>query len=443
MPLCSRAVAEVQSLCRSSFLGVEMESPKALCCTHNCGNTLGTLRELATAALHEADVHAVTTCARNHTTRLQSFVGMLPGAEDANAAELLYWLRVVQHHAHRERSSAVGSCNDAGALPTAPMFISLATALIRWTAHVFNEAEAPAPRCPRVWVAVRHENASASPTLVLRPMCEHVECLHAVRTQLLHTMDGVTSLVAAHDDSTPGVSGARASTFSLRTLAEHSGRVLAALTQAAGYGDDLQTPSASNISTAVDDLLAELPADAQVSVESLADLHRALHKPLRWVQVVAHRQAVGGAVDAQSHLWLCKHHVKGTELARSQRHQKLCAEAVSMLVEWYWHDGQHSHVFDRLCTATLEHAFQSKLAEVVLRCSNHTQTVRFLPSGMAVKESGARVGRVSLKTYVASVAFQCQAVCGWSNAPYGVSDPAIRFRHIGGCHALTTTPVSS
>ena len=419
MPLCARAVAEVHSLCQSSFRGVELKSPKAMCCTRGCSSTLGTLQDLSTAALRAGDGDAVTCCEHGHTTRLQPFVGLVPDSKDTHAAELMYWLRIVQHHVRNESSAGISSASDDSSdddgegddtptsQPAAPMFTSLATALVRWTTHTFHEARAPVSRCPRVWVPVRHGRRSNNlPALVLRPVCEHPECLHAVHTHSRRALDDVTSLVATHDDhrhtDVQGVGDNLTSTIPVRTLSEHSGRVLAALTQATGYGDEgEQTLHPASILAAVEAVLAALPSDAQVSVKRLSKLHKALRKPLRWVQVVAHRQRVGhGAVDAQSHLWLCKHHAERTEFVRLQQRQQQSVEAVSMLVEWYLHDGRHLRVFDRLCTAALEHAWQSKLAEAALHCPKHTVTVQFLASGMVVKESGARVGRVSLKTYV-------------------------------------------
>ena len=386
-----------------------------MCCTRGCANTLGTLHDLATAALRGGDAHAAahaaTTCTHGHATRLQPFVGMLPGAEDAHAAQLLYWLRIVQDHLCRESTPAVGvedvdtsSDNDGGDDATTPsMFTSLATALVRWAAHTFHEAGTPSSHCPRVWVLVRHDNNGS--TLVLRPVCEHAECLHAVRTQPRGAMDDVASLVATRNGHRSArVDGSHASTVPLRTLAERSGRVLAALTQSTSYGDEeLLTFPVSSISAAADALLTALPPDAYAPIQRLSDLHKALRKPLRWVQVVAHRPQA----DALSHRWLCTHHAKDTELARLRERQHEIVEAVSMLVEWSWHDGQHLRVFDGLCTATLEQAFQSKCPAVKLHCSDHTQTIQFLPSGMVMKESGARVGRVSLKTCVALLRVLC------------------------------------
>jgi len=426
MPLCARFVAEVRSLCQSTFRGVKLESPEAVCCARDCSNTLGTLQDLSTAALRAGDADAMTTCQHGHTTRLQPFVGMLPDSNDGHAAELMYWLRIVRHHVRNEGSAAEGSGDDDSSdddgdgdggdsttsLRVAPMFTSLATALVRWTAHTFHEAGAASSSCPRVWVAVSHGNgASHDPALALRPVCEHSECLHAVHTHSRRALTDVTSLVVTHGDhrhtGVQVMDDNHASSVPLRTLSEHCGRVLAALTQATGYGDEgEQTLHPDSILADVEALLDTLPTDAHVSVKRLSKLHNALRKPLRWVQVVAHRQRVGrGAVDAQSHLWLCKHHAKYTEFARRQQRQHQSVEAVSMLVEWYWHDGRHSRVFDRLCTVALEHAWQSKQAEVTLYCPDHTVTVQFLSSGMVVKDSGARVGRVSLKTCV------CVRVC--------------------------------
>ena len=170
--------------------------------------------------------------------------------------------------------------------------------------------------------------------------------------------------------------------------------MLAALTQAVAYGDEgEQTIHETTVSAAVDALVTALPPGAHASIQRLSGLHKTLRKPLRWVQVVAHRQ------DAQSHMWLCTHHAKDTELAQFRERQHQLVEAVSLSVEWSWRDGQDLRVFDRAHTATLEHAFLTKLTEVELLYSDRSQTVQFLPSGMVIKESGARVGRVSLKTY--------------------------------------------
>jgi len=277
-------------------------------------------------------------------------------------------------------------------------------------------------------VPVRHGNNG--PTLVLRPVCEHAECLHAVLPHSRRGTDDVTSLVATRDGHRhAGVDGSHVSTVPLRTLAERSGRVLAALTQALTYGDEgEQTMHESSISTAVDALLTALPPDAQASIQRLSDLHTALRKPLRWVQVVAHRQRLGrGAVDALSHMWLCKLHANETELAQLRKRQQQLVEAVSLSVEWSWHDGQCLRAFDRLCTATLEHAFRTKRTEVELHCSDHAQTVQFLPSGMVVKESGAHVVRVSLKTYVHRLSVCTSAMLymgGWVTVA-GVSNLSI------------------
>jgi len=415
MSLCARAVAEVQSLCQTSFRGVELESPKALCCARGCANVIGTLRDLSTAAIRAGGVNAVTTCEHGHATRLQPFVGMRLGAEDGHAAELLHWLRIVQCHACNDSGAVAGSdhgsehgsvCDGGGDVGTTTplssthMCISLATALVRWAAHTFHGAGTPSPCSPRVWVAVRRDNpASQPPTLVLRPVCEHPECLHAVRTQSRRAIDDITSLVAIRDDHLHG--GGHTSTVPLRTLAERSGRVLAALTQAVAYGDeDEQTLHHEHVLAAVSDMLTVLPNGTQVAVHRMSELHQTLGVPLQWVPVVAHPNRAGCDVGVHSHLWLCKHHATDTELAQLRHRQHQSVEAVSMLVEWHWNDGQRLRVFDHVCTVALEHAWQSKLTQVTLSCSNHTQTVLFLTSGMVVKESGARVGRVSRKTYV-------------------------------------------
>ena len=411
MSLCARVVAEVQSVRQSSFHGVKLHPPTAVCCTRGCTKTLDTLQRLSTAALTAGDPDAVTRCKNGHTTRLQPFVGLLPGAEDALAAELMYWLRVVQH---RVRCDAVGSSDNGDGDAIVPplhahMFTSLVTALVRW-AHTFDAA-APSSRCPRVWVPVLGSSSRHDPPLVLRPVCEHTKCLHAVLPYVRRGMADVTSLVATRGGE---VDRGQTSTFPLRTLAERSGRVLAALTQAPSYGDELeQTMSQDKILAAVEGLLAHLPLDEQASIQRLSDLHKDLRKPLRWVRVVARRQGLPrGAAQAQSHRWLCKLHATETELAHVRERQHEVIETVSMLVEWYWHDDVGSHAFDHVCTATLEHALQSKLAEAALHCGNHTQTVQFLASGIVMKESGARVCRVSLKTCV-TVFVVCCALVWW------------------------------
>ena len=403
-----------------------------------------------TQALSDDD-HAEATWSHGHTT--------------PHATELLYWLGIVQDHVRSQRSGTTCSDDedsaddgDTTAEPRARMYTSLATALVRWTEHTFRKAGILSSRCPRVWVPVRHDDGpSHRQSLVLRPVCEHPECLHAVRTQSRRAKNDVTSLVATHNTrehvGSHGVNGNHVSTVPLCALAERSGQVLAVLTEAAAYGDDSeQLLHHDNVSAAIDALRAAVPINAQVSIQRLSDLHEALRKPLRWVQVVADTQRVGsGAGHALSHLWLCAHHANDAEMARLREREQQFAEAVSMSVEWNWHDGRGICVFDHLCTATLEHAFRTKRTEVDLHCSDHRQTVQFLPSGMVVKGSGARVGRVPLKTYVC--VYGCIKCCGRRveagiqlrnlTCQLGRVFAAIRFRHIGMPRHWTTTQVSS
>ena len=279
--------------------------------------------------------------------------------------------------------------------PDARMCAVSADRLVQWAARLFaEEAGVPSPRCPRVWVAVpqpvRRNSTLRHQALVLRPVCEHAECMHAVRTHSRQATGDVTSLVVAHDAS--DVDGSRTSTVPLRRLAVHCARVLAALTRAAGDEDE-QTIHHDSMLAAAKALQSALSPDARVSVKHLSELHKALREPLRWVHVAAPRRQ-GVNRDSRPHLWLCRRHAECVELARLRQRLHHSDEALSKLVQWYWHDGQSSHAFGPVCNTALEHALQFGLEEVDVHCSGSTHTVQFLPSGMVIKESGARVDRV-------------------------------------------------
>jgi len=418
LSLCARMVAEVRSLCQHHFHGVELESPKAMCCARGCNHALGALQNLATSALRTDDVHAVITCADGHSTCLQRFVGMLPDAEDADAAELLYWLRIVQHRVGSESSTGAddkpydddsdgddgGDGDDVAAPLCAQVYTSLANALLRWSAQVFHEAGAPSSCCPRVWVPMRVGHTA----LALRPVCEHPDCLHAVRTHSRRAMDDVASLVEAdtvcqHSDT----HGSHTPIVPLRALTERSGLVLAALTQAAAYGDeDDQTCHASSVSASVEALLTALPADAQVSVSRLSALHKTLRKPLRWVHVGTHDSKPTDSGNSLSKLWLCKHHAFSTMLRRREQAMK---DAVARLARWFWHDGHASHAYSDACNSQLESAFRCGEARAKLHVSSadgvgvsagtvHTVLLRASP--MSVTETGATVVRISTEVCV-------------------------------------------
>ena len=115
------------------------------------------------------DPNAVITCSDGHATRLEHFVGLVPDAKSGHAAELRYWLAVADVRAH-------DSSHGVRTLPP-HMRTSLATSLVRWSASLWQGNGVGASHCPRVWVGVPRGDA-----LLLRPVCEHTECLHAVRS---------------------------------------------------------------------------------------------------------------------------------------------------------------------------------------------------------------------------------------------------------------------
>ena len=104
-------------------------------------------------------------------------------------------------------------------------------------------------------------------------------------------------------------------------------------------------------------------------------------------------------MGAESHMWLCESHAKDTELHRVRQLQQACADAVSMLVQWYWQDGHQLCAYNPKNNALLERAVQRKQRLVRLPSSScGPQTVLLHATPMIVEESGARVVRVSRET---------------------------------------------
>jgi len=384
LTLCARVVAEVRSLCLKSFSGVMLQAPFALCCESGCEHRVGTLQELATATV-QSRTDQNPACKQGHPfTHPHSYVGMLPGT-DTQAAELLYWLSHLKDNCESDDMSSSRS---------------LATALVRWAAYQFEVAGASPSSCPRVWVAVRARRDNNQSGLILRPVCEHAECMHAVQVDSRCDTGDVASLVTAtveHLGAVGGAGGNQAPTIPLPLLAQRSGLAMAVLTRG---DEDMQSVSSMDLEATAKALSVVLPHDARVSVDALSKLNSTLSRPLQRKQVVAYQQRVSGnpgAVDALSHLWLCKHHSENTELVRRLRCEKESVDAVSNLVQWHRGDGHCLHVYDAQCTAMLETAFHNKSAEVKLSA---TETVQLRSSRMFVKESGAQVGRTLLNTCV-------------------------------------------
>mgnify|MGYP006883386902 FL=1 len=168
--LCARVLSEIKSLRHTSFTGLELDAPTVLCCSTGCSSVIGNVQDLATTAMRGMDPNAVITCSDGHATCLQHFVGLVPDARSGHAAELQYWQAVADVH-------TLDSSHGVRTLPP-HMRTSLATSLVRWSASLRQDSVVDASRCPRVWVGVLHPRDDR---LLLRPVCEHTECLHAVR----------------------------------------------------------------------------------------------------------------------------------------------------------------------------------------------------------------------------------------------------------------------
>ena len=100
-------------------------------------------------------------------------------------------------------------------------------------------------------------------------------------------------------------------------------------------------------------------------------------------------------------MWLCESHANATELHRVRLREQECVNTVSMLVQWYWHDGRQLCAYNPKNNALLERGVQRKQRLVRLSSSScGPQTVLLHATPMIVEDSGARVVRVSRETYV-------------------------------------------
>lgn len=385
-------LAEVQSLQLASFTGLDLDSPTALCCVGGCRKVIGKLQDLAMEAVHGTNPHGMVFCANRHETPLHHFVGMVPGAKGGLEAELLYWRHVAE---------AYTSTSDEGTV-TLPAHIrtAMTTALVRWSASMWQEDGVRPSRCPRLWVGVRRARDAA---LLLRPMCEHLECLHALRpfqqTQV-GTWGGLRAALSGHNDTMAHGDSATAPAqrVAIRDMMEQSGRVLETVTRDETCRDyDAQTLNPEDVSDGVETVLTSIDQGTMVPESALTSIHDGLRHPLQWERVLT-RPSDGDAT--LSRLWLCKRHADSTKLKQVQQQQQAMVLAVSRLVQWFWHDGESPHAYGHECTALLESAYQNKDRQVVLHAapSDSIHTVQLYKSPMRVVESGATVLRISGET---------------------------------------------
>mgnify|MGYP000315166432 CR=1 FL=1 len=267
-----------------------------------------------------------------------------------------------------------------------------------------------APRCPRVWVGVLHPRDDR---LLLRPVCEHTECLHAVRPfqrRDVGTWIGIQASLSSVESEgmTPHETVAHVQ-VPVRVLMERSGQVLALVSSGDSRDEDTQTLDPEDASDGVTRVMASVPDHAKVSDSVFSSVHTDLRNPLQWVQVVAHGSGPSDHGNFMSKLWLCPRHADRTELKQLRRREQVMAAAVSQLAQWHWHDGHVSHAYGHACNAQLESAFRCREDRVVLHvaavdgvaASGTVHTVRLRTSPMRVEESGATVVRISSESYVA------------------------------------------
>ena len=285
--LCARVLSESTSLRTSSFTGLELEAPTAMCCSSDCKSAIGAVKDLATTAMRGMDPNAVVTCSDGHATRLHHFVGLIPDTKNGHAAELQYWLAVAE-------SRASDSNHSAATLPP-HIRASLAASLVRWSACLWqgNIADPVVAHCPRVWVGVRH---ARDDTLLLRPVCEHTECLHAVRPfqhRGVGTWSGVQASLSSMqvDGITHHETDAHIQ-VPVQDLMQRSGRVLALVSSGDSRDDEAQTLDPEDVLDGVTAVVTCVPAHAKVSNSIVASVHAGLRHPLQWVQVTAHGWAI-------------------------------------------------------------------------------------------------------------------------------------------------------
>ena len=497
LELCARVVAEVRSLRDSTFVGLRLQQPVAVCCAPACHHAIGYLSALAEEALHAGTARAITRCPAGHATELLPLVGMQPhSGDDGHAAELRYWLRTCRARmdsrgggwagagaAAGAGAGAGGTGEDVGGTATVLdtrtggagngglaryMCVSLASALVRWSGHMWNGSVsgsgsssgsgsgggvATVP-CPRVWVVVRNDDRQYT----LRPVCEHIDCLHAM-AEVYRSVGNVTDVVASplmqqlahqrqrqrqtqpqhnhrgddgidavragetdahtpssmaggapatpHDDVASCTGDTCDSGVPLYTLVHRCSQTLELLRRVAAYTHrGVTTVPPDKIAAAMEGATAVIPKDARVLASTLAEVHEQLDRPLQLQPVLPHAVA-GGRRDMLSHLWLCQHHAKHTELQQVRESHRRCAETVSSLVQWVWHNGSAYHNFSRDHNAQLEHAFRKRLSHVKLVMtptsamtrSTTTWTV-MLHEPMTVRGKGYSVFRISGATYV-------------------------------------------
>ena len=402
--LCARILSEIKSLRSASFTGLQLEAPTSLCCSSDCNNVIGEVQDLATTVMHGMNPSAVVTCSDGHATCLQHFVGLVPDAKDGHAAELQYWLVVAETRAR-------GNSQRAATL-SPHIRTSLAASLVRWSASVWpGNGVDPSP-CPRVWVGVRHHRDD---TLLLRPVCEHIECLHAVRPfrhRDVGTWSRVQASLSAHGDDTTRHASESRLQVPIRDLMERSGRVLAFVSGGGDQDDGAELLDPTDALDGVKEVMTSVPEHATVSDSIVSSVHAGLRHPLRWVRVTAHGAGPSDDGNSLSKLWLCKHHAESTELKQLRRREQAMAAAMSRLAQWYWYDGHTSHAYGHACNTQLESAFQCGEARVTLHVaaadgvdtSNSVHTVRLRASPMSIIQSSAMVVRISGESCVA---------CGW------------------------------
>ena len=303
LALCARVLSEITSLRNTSFTGLELTTPTAMCCSSGCDSIIGTVQDLATTAMHGMDPNAVVTCSNGHATRLQHFVGLVPDAKSGHAAELQYWLVVADVHTH-------DSSHHVPPLPSR-VRTALAASLVRWSASLWQQNGVDALRCPRVWVGFCHPRDDR---LLLRPVCEHVECLHAVRPFQRRDVGTWTEIQASispvhHDGDGITNHETRAHVqVPVRVLMDLSGRVLALVSSGNTRDHDNQTIDPEDVLDGVTKVVACVPSHANVPSPIFSSVHTELQHPLLWVQVVAHGSGPSDDGNRLSNLWLCKHH---------------------------------------------------------------------------------------------------------------------------------------
>ena len=183
----ARLAEELCSLLAATYHGFvepadgEPFGPRVLCRRQDCSGDLGTLAQVCDTALATvAATHTVKCPACHHHMKLRPYVGLATGATNKDSAALDYWLAYL--------SSEKVDVDQVRELRK-----TLVDVLLRWAP--------PMPDIPRLWVAVAGDGAvsthagvttpvaqPSSPPL-LRPVCAHPDCLHAVATSIILTQE--------------------------------------------------------------------------------------------------------------------------------------------------------------------------------------------------------------------------------------------------------------